>query len=165
MDATVAGWEVHTREQDEDPSRDHRRNLFLAAAILVHDAHVLVVQRSVTEKFLPGVWGVPCGKLDPGETPEEAAVRELREETGLTGKVVRKVGESKFSSVWRGKQVRNLQSNFLMCCEGEPGPIDLPLPDQKAQWVPVESIARFPGLDAYNRSVIRQVLDALPISR
>ncbi|MGH8929904.1 MAG: NUDIX hydrolase [Egibacteraceae bacterium] len=40
---------------------------------------------------------VPAGSVRPGETPEEAAVREAREETGLTDfKVVRKLGEAEY---------------------------------------------------------------------
>ncbi|MDX6346920.1 MAG: 8-oxo-dGTP diphosphatase, partial [Streptomyces sp.] len=42
----------------------------MAAAVVVHDDRVLTVRRSFGERFLPGVWGVPCGKLDAGETPE-----------------------------------------------------------------------------------------------
>ncbi len=40
---------------------------------------------------------VPAGSIRPGETPETAALREAREETGLTGfKVVRKLGEIEY---------------------------------------------------------------------
>jgi len=40
------------------------------------DGHILVMHRR-------GFWDLPKGKLDPGETPEEAAVREVTEETGV----------------------------------------------------------------------------------
>jgi 8-oxo-dGTP diphosphatase len=132
--------------------------LLLAAAIVVHSGRVLLVRRSMTERFLPGVWGVPCGKAEPDEQPHRAAIRELWEETGLEGKVVRQVGCSEFSSVWRGKHVRNVQSNFLVHLTGAPGPIRLPLPDQEARWVLAEAVEYVMGLDEYNLAVIRQWL-------
>jgi 8-oxo-dGTP diphosphatase len=130
--------------------------LLLAATIVVHGGRVLLIRRSMTERFLPGVWGVPCGKTEPDELPHRAAIRELREETGLEGKVVRQVGCSEFSSVWRGERVRNVQSNFLVYLAGAPGPIRLPLPDQEARWVLAEAVEYVTGLDEYNLAVIRQ---------
>ncbi|MFF9918979.1 NUDIX hydrolase [Streptomyces globisporus] len=53
----------------------------VAAAIVARGARVLLVQRRVTEGALS--WQFPAGKIEPGETPQEAAVRETREETGL----------------------------------------------------------------------------------
>jgi 8-oxo-dGTP diphosphatase len=38
------------------------------------------------------VWCLPKGMVDKGETPEETALREVKEETGLTGEIVGKVG-------------------------------------------------------------------------
>ena len=43
----------------------------LAAAVVMHNDHVLIVRRSRSEGFLPGRWGVPCGKIDEGEYSRE----------------------------------------------------------------------------------------------
>jgi 8-oxo-dGTP diphosphatase len=132
--------------------------LRLAAAVVVDDDKVLVVRRSKTERFLPCVWGVPCGKVDPGESPAEAALRELREETGLKGNVVRYLGMSKFSSVWRGQPTENIQSNFLVQLRGRPRKIKLPKEDQAATWLYRDQVEDFYGLDDYNRCIIGQWL-------
>jgi 8-oxo-dGTP pyrophosphatase MutT (NUDIX family) len=42
------------------------------------------------------VWTLPKGLIDPGETPEQAAVREIREETGLIGQIIAPLGEKSF---------------------------------------------------------------------
>ena len=54
----------------------------IAAAIIVRDGKVLLVRRRVTEGTLS--WQFPAGAIEPGETPGQAAIRETREETGLT---------------------------------------------------------------------------------
>ena len=58
----------------------HRRLLIVAACALVDaDGRVLIAQRP-EGKSLAGLWEFPGGKLEAGETPEEAIVRELQEE-------------------------------------------------------------------------------------
>jgi len=54
----------------------------IAAAIIVRDGKVLLVRRRVTEGTLS--WQFPSGAIEEGETPGQAAIRETREETGLT---------------------------------------------------------------------------------
>jgi 8-oxo-dGTP diphosphatase len=56
--------------------------------ILILDDKALLIQR----RDIP-VWTLPGGGIDPGESPEEAACREMEEETGLKVEIVRKIAE------------------------------------------------------------------------
>lgn len=129
----------------------------LAAAVVLHDGHVLVVRRSLTERFLPGIWGVPCGKIAAGESTEVAVLRELREETGLTGQVVCAAGERSFVSEWDGRVVCNVQSNFLIRPLGFD--VVLPEPDQEYRWLATADLDHA-DLDEHNLGTIRQALVA-----
>ncbi|MFF2146190.1 NUDIX hydrolase [Kitasatospora sp. NPDC058190] len=59
----------------------------IAVAIVVQDGRVLMVRRRVAEGQLS--WKFPAGEIEPGESPEAAAVRETAEETGLPANLVR----------------------------------------------------------------------------
>jgi 8-oxo-dGTP diphosphatase len=63
---------------------DHSPPLILVAAVVLVDAdgRVLLAQRP-EGKAMAGLWEFPGGKVDPGETPETALVRELAEELGI----------------------------------------------------------------------------------
>ena len=63
----------------------------ISAAIIVHDGLVLMVRRRVSEGELS--WQFPAGAVEAGETPEEAAVRETLEETGLSVEAVKLIGD------------------------------------------------------------------------
>jgi len=63
----------------------------ISAAIIVNDGRVLMVRRRVSEGEL--MWQFPAGAIEAGETAEDAAVRETLEETALTVKAVRLLGE------------------------------------------------------------------------
>lgn len=76
------GGNVLKDEQDDKDAEAQARQGLQAATCLImsDDGKVLAVSR----KHDPSDFGLPGGKVDPGESPEEAAARELQEETGLT---------------------------------------------------------------------------------
>ncbi|MGB9705536.1 MAG: NUDIX hydrolase [Pyrobaculum sp.] len=57
------------------------------AAVAVKNGEVVLVKRKYPPN--PGKWSLPGGRVELGERLEEAVLRELREETGLTGRVVK----------------------------------------------------------------------------
>ena len=91
-----AGLREYKRGMIETPARDHdeteaiflerlapRAPLLVAAVALVdRDGRVLIAQRP-PGKQMAGLWEFPGGKVDPGETPEAALIRELKEELGV----------------------------------------------------------------------------------
>jgi mutator protein MutT len=63
----------------------------------VDDAgRTLVLRRSARNRHFIGAWEWPGGKCDPGESLDEAAVREVREETGLEAEITALAGASEF---------------------------------------------------------------------
>ncbi|MGA3022161.1 MAG: A/G-specific adenine glycosylase [Thermoplasmata archaeon] len=60
-----------------------RRPHVRAAVVVLADRGRWLVQRRPPSGLLPGLWEFPGGRVEPGERPETAARRELREETGL----------------------------------------------------------------------------------
>jgi len=60
-----------------------RLTLVVACALIDTDNRVLIAQRP-EGKALAGLWEFPGGKLEPGERPEPALIRELAEELGIT---------------------------------------------------------------------------------
>jgi len=59
--------------------------LVVAAALIDPDGRMLIAQR-LLGKAMAGLWEFPGGKWEPGETPEQALIRELDEELGISVK-------------------------------------------------------------------------------
>lgn len=67
----------------EIPPTGFTPHVEVAACYLLSEGEILLLKRGYG-KPEEGLWGVPAGKIDPGETVLEGALRELNEETGLT---------------------------------------------------------------------------------
>jgi 8-oxo-dGTP pyrophosphatase MutT (NUDIX family) len=117
-----------------------------AGGVVLRDGCVLVVHRPKYDD-----WSLPKGKLEPDESLEEAAVREVFEETGLQCELGPEVGRTHYAaSDGSAKEV----CYFLMTASGEP----LPATEvDELRWVP---LADAPALLTYERDV--EVLSRLP---
>ncbi len=65
------------------PNAPRLKLVLVAACVLVDGQGQVLITRRPEGKPLAGLWEFPGGKVEPGETPEEALVRELKEELGI----------------------------------------------------------------------------------
>jgi len=110
-----------------------------------------------------GVWALPKGLIDPGETGAETAVREVAEETGLTGRLEQKLGDVRYVYTRHGERVFKVVSFFLLRWRsGRIGelPAGMELEVAEARWLPLDEA---PRLLAYGgeRDMAKQAIDAL----
>ena len=85
----------------------------------------LVVDKSGTKGLLIGrldpkdasherlLWSLPKGHIEEGETPEQAALREVAEETGINGEITRSLGVIDFWFMASGKRIHKTVHHFL----------------------------------------------------
>lgn len=73
---------------------------------------ILLVKRGTV--VFKGYWALPGGRVDAGETVEETVVREVKEETGLSVRIVRKIGEYHESGVQDGIKYDYYPACFLV---------------------------------------------------
>ena len=111
-----------------------------------------------------GVWALPKGNLDAGEKPDETALREVWEETGVRGTLVEKLGDVKYTYTRRGGvRVFKIVSFYLVAAgRGRLGEIEerMKVEVAEARWLPLEEA---PKLLAYGgeREMAKKALDRL----
>ena len=96
-----------------------------------------------------GTWVLPKGNIDPGETAAETAVREVREETGVDGRLVGKLGDVRYVYTWERERIFKVVSFFLLRARrGRIGEIEdaMRVEVADARWLPLEDAH---GLLAY----------------
>jgi 8-oxo-dGTP pyrophosphatase MutT (NUDIX family) len=112
------------------------------------------------------VLALPKGLVDPGEKPQAAAVREVREETGITAEPVTKLADNKYVYVrtWGdGARVFKIVSFYLMrYLSGEIDNLtsDMRIEVKQARWVPLAEAAKQLAY-SNERKVLRQAQDYL----
>jgi 8-oxo-dGTP diphosphatase len=114
-----------------------QRLLLVAACALIDAQNRVLVARRPEGKSLAGLWEFPGGKIERGESPEHAIIRELREELGVT---------TEFSNLLPLTFASHTYPDFhllmplFVCREwnGLPSPVE----GQKIAWVQVSELLR-----------------------
>ena len=82
-------------------------------------------------------WGLAKGGIEEGENHEDAAVREVQEETGLTAEIEASLGDTKYFYVWEDTRIRKTVHFFLMRHTGG-DPADHDDEMEEIRWFPLE---------------------------
>ena len=112
--------------------------LVVAGALVDTDGRVLICQRP-EGKEMSGLWEFPGGKVEPGETPEAALVRELNEELGVEVGV-RCLAPLSFVSYDYGDFHLLMPLFVTRKWSGSPQALE----QQRLQWVAPKRLAEFP---------------------
>jgi 8-oxo-dGTP pyrophosphatase MutT (NUDIX family) len=134
-----------------------------AGGAVVRDNQVIVVIPVKRDAQHRRVLGLPKGHLDEGETEEDAAAREVTEETGVTAELIDKLGDVEYSYDRRGRR-RNKRVAFYLF-EYRSGRLeDHDQEIEEARWMPLEKAAReltYPG----EREIVRRALSRVSPDR
>ena len=133
-------------------------SLVVAAALVddLDDPQLLLAGRRATPASLAGRWEFPGGKVDPGESPEEALHREIREELGVrVGLGPELVGPD--GGAWRLSEHYEMRLWLAEVASGIPEPL---VEHDELRWLPAGQWLEVPWLDADIR-IVTALLAAL----
>lgn len=129
--------------------------LFVVAAALVDQDNHILVQRRPEGKPMAGLWEFPGGKVEAGETPESALVRELEEELGL---IVETGALKPLAFASESLDSKHLLLLLYTCHEWTGQPINLEA--SAMQWLPVHELQHL-DMPPADQPLVEQLVIAL----
>ncbi len=136
-----------------------------AYGVVEVDGRVLLA-RAGARSDIPGTWSLPGGGVDHGEHPEAAVVREVREETGLVGRVVGPptILSDVIDIRDRGILLHSVRLCYPLVVEDGPLRAELDGSTDQAAWVPREDVAALPTLPFVPRALGLPGPDLRPVA-
>lgn len=114
---------------------------FSAGGVVVRGDETIVIVPTRRAANGRAVLALPKGHVDPGETPAQAAVREVREEAGVEGELVEKLGDVRYWYQRDGRRIAKVVAFYLVDYRsGDPADHDAEV--EVAQWMAMERAAR-----------------------
>jgi 8-oxo-dGTP pyrophosphatase MutT (NUDIX family) len=135
-------------------STEAAREVSFGGVVVRGDEVVVIVPRGRRR-----VLGLPKGGPDPGESPEQTAAREVREETGITATVRDRLGQVDYSYRRSGRRTEKTV-HFFLCIFESGDTADHDHEVQDARWMPLREARRrlsYPG----ERAMIERALSIL----
>lgn len=112
-----------------------------AGGVVVRDGACVVIVPTRRAADGRTVLALPKGHVDPGERPEETALREVREEAGVEATLREKLGDVRYFYQRSGRRIAKVVSFYLLdYVGGEPEEHDHEV--EEARWMPLGEAAR-----------------------
>ena len=140
------------------PSRGQARE-FSAGGVVVREGKVVVIVPTRRAANGARVLALPKGHVDPGETPVQAAAREVREETGVIAEPVAELGETRYWYRRDGRTIGKSVSFFLFDHAGG-DTADHDDEVEEVRWLELERAARELSHQA-EREIVTAAIDYL----
>ncbi|MBN3142817.1 8-oxo-dGTP diphosphatase MutT [Pectobacterium brasiliense] len=120
-----------------------QKQLSVAVGIIRNAEQQYFIARRPDGVHMAGMWEFPGGKVEEGETPEQALIRELREETGIEASAPQPLNGKTFST---SERIITLHFFLVETWQGEPYGRE----GQESRWVGVEELREeeFPPANA-----------------
>jgi len=153
-----------TQRHSGDTSTDPEAEVELSAGgAVVRDNEVIVIVPVKRDASRRRVLALPKGHLDGSETPEEAAKREVAEETGVTADLIEKLGDVEYEYDRRGRR-RHKRVAFYLFKYRSGSLEDHDHEIEDARWMPLEEAVEaltYPG----EREIVRRALSRVSSDR
>lgn len=125
---------------------------FLAVKGIIrrNDGKILVLKRSDKDDHKPGVWETVGGGMDKEESPQEALVREISEETGLSISI-----SSPFNVFTFKKDTGEFKIGITFLCEYLSGEIMLSDEHSEYRWIEPKEFSEMESVPSFHEEIAR----------